>query len=84
MAKKKKTMSAAARKRIGDAQKKRWAAFRRAKAAGRRPMPKAKRGRGRVAKGSNPYLDMSIARLVANKQQLDEAMAEVRQLLRSK
>ena len=78
------TMSAAARKRIGDAQKKRWAAYRRAKAAGRTPMAKAKRGRGRVAKGSNPYLDMSVARLVENKQQIEEAMAEVRQLLRSK
>ena len=78
------TMSAAARKRIGEAQKKRWAAYRRAKAAGRTPGPKAKRGRGRVAKGSNPYMDMSIASLVENKQQLDAALADVRQLLRSK
>ena len=78
MAKKKTTMSAAARKRIGDAQKIRWAAYRRAKAAGRTPRPKVKRGRGRAAKGRNPYLDMSVALLVQSKQQLDAALAEVR------
>ena len=78
MAKKKTTMSAAARKRIGDAQKIRWAAYRRAKAAGRTPRPKAKRGRGRAAKGHNPYLDMSVALLVQSKQHLDAALAEVR------
>ncbi len=77
MAKKKTTMSAAARKRIGDAQKIRWAAYRRAKAAGRAPT-KAKRGRGRAAKGHNPYLDMSVALLVQSKQQLDAALAEIR------
>ena len=77
MPKKKTTMSAAARKRIGDAQKIRWAAYRRAKAAGRTPT-KAKRGRGRAAKGRNPYLDMSVALLVQSKQQLDVALAEVR------
>ncbi len=78
MPKKKTTMSAAARKRIGDAQKIRWAAYRRAKAAGRTPRPKAKRGRGRAAKGRNPYLEMSISRLVECRQQIDAALAEVR------
>ena len=77
MAKKKKTMSAAARKRIGDAQKIRWAAYRRAKAAGRTPT-KAKRGRRRLAKGHNPYLEISISRLVECRQQIDAALAEVR------
>ncbi len=77
MPKKKTTMSAAARKRIGDAQKIRWAAYRRAKAAGRAPT-KAKRGRGRAAKGRNPYLEMSISGLAECRQQIDAALAEVR------
>ncbi len=78
MPKKKTTMSAAARKRIGDAQKIRWAAYRRAKAAGRTPTRKTKSGRRPVAKGRNPYLDLSVALLVQSKQQLDAALAEIR------
>ena len=81
MAKKKTTMSAAARKRIGDAQKKRWAAYRKAKAAGRTPTVKAKRGGRRTAKGGNPYLEMSVGHLAESKQQLDAALAEVRRQL---
>ncbi len=72
------TMSAAARKKIGDAQRKRWAAYRRAKAAGRTPTRKTKSGRRRVAKGRNPYLEMSISGLVECKQQIDAALAEIR------
>ncbi len=80
MAKKQKktTMSPAARKRIGDAQKIRWAAYRLAKPAGRTPMRKTKSGRRRVAKGRNPYLEMSISGLVECRQQIDAALAEIR------
>ncbi len=80
MAKKqeKTTMSPAARKRIGDAQRIRWAAYRRAKAAGRTPTRAAKSGRRRVAKGRNPYLEMSISGLAECRQQIDAALAEVR------
>ena len=72
------TMSDAARKKIGDAQRKRWAAYRKAKATGRTPTRKTKSGRRRVAKGRNPYLEMSISGLVECKQQIDAALAEIR------
>ncbi len=76
--KKKTTMSDAARKKIGDAQRIRWAAYRRAKAAGRTPTRKTKSGRRRVAKGRNPYLEMSISGLAECRQQIDAALAEIR------
>ena len=72
------TMSAAARKKIGDAQRKRWAAYRQAKAAGRTPTRKTKSGRRPVAKGRNPYLEMGISGLVECRQQIDAALAEIR------
>ena len=76
-------LSAEARKRISQAQKKRWAAFRRAKKAGRPinisgapkkrgPKPRGRRGR-RAASSGNPYLRMTIEELVGAKRQIDEA-----------
>ncbi len=76
---KKRRMSAAARKRISLAQKRRWRAFR---AGGGGTTAK----RGRPAKSaslnSNPYLNMSIERLVSEKRQLDEAWKVARSMLR--
>ncbi len=76
-------LSAEARKRISQAQKKRWAAFRRAKKAGRPitisrapkkrgPKTRGRRGR-RAASSGNPYLRMTIEELVGAKRQIDEA-----------
>ena len=79
MAKKKRNMSAAARRRISEAQKKRWAAYR----SGKGPSMKKRRGRPRKASPSdNPYLNMTIEQLVTAKSQLDAAWKEVRSLVR--
>ena len=88
-------MSPAAKKRISDAMKRRWATYRKAKAAGQ-PVPKMgprkgkKRGRplgsrnvrrGRPAKSENTFLGMTVEALLAAKKQLDHAMSRVRELL---
>jgi DNA invertase Pin-like site-specific DNA recombinase len=71
-------LSADARNRISQAQKKRWAAYRRAKKAGRpikisrAPKKRGRRGR-RAASSGNPYLRMTIEELVGAKRQIDEA-----------
>ncbi|MCZ6682042.1 MAG: hypothetical protein O7D94_11870 [Planctomycetota bacterium] len=76
---KKRRMSAAARKRISLAQKRRWRAFRAGRVGTTAKM-------GRPAKSaslnSNPYLNMSIERLVSEKRQLDEAWKVARSMLR--
>ena len=80
-------LSVEARERISQAQKKRWAAFRRAKKAGRpikiSPAPKTRGRRGRrAASGGNPYLRMTIEELVGAKRQIDEAWDVATSLLR--
>ncbi len=72
-------LSAEARKRISQAQKKRWAAFRRGKSK-----TTAKRGRPpkAAASGRNRYLSMTVAEFVEEKRQLDEAWKVARKLLR--
>ncbi len=78
MAKNKRTMSAAARRRISLAQKARWAAYRKGKSsAGRR------RGRPRAAaSANNPYLKMTVQEFVAAKRQMDEAWRTAKKMLR--
>ncbi len=78
MAKKKGTMSAAARRRISLAQKARWAAYRKGKSsAGKR------RGRPRAAAAANnPYMSMTVQEFVAAKRQMDEAWKTAKKLLR--
>ncbi len=79
-------LSAEARKRISQAQKKRWAAFRRAKKAGRPikisrgPKKRGRRGR-RAGSSGNPYLQMTIEELVGAKRQIDEAWVVATSLL---
>lgn len=76
---KKRKMSAAARKRISLAQKRRWRAFRAGAGTGT-----AKRGRPAksFSLNGNPYLNMSIEKLVEEKRQLDEAWKVARSMLR--
>lgn len=85
-------LSTAARKRISDAQKKRWADLRRQGKAGRKAVRKKKgkkwvrRGRrpGSASKsqGQNPYLQMTISNLAEAKRQLDEAWKLAARLIR--
>ncbi len=77
-------MSAAARKRISQAQKKRWAAYRAAKRAGTpsrsRPRLSVRRKRSN-ARNANPFLEMSVSELVQAKGQLEDALERVRGLV---
>ena len=84
-----KGMSPAARRRISMAQKRRWAAYRAAKGKGGRAASQGanrskKAGRrGRPRKTSNnPFLDMSISQLAEARRHLNEALTQVRSLLR--
>ena len=75
----KRKMSAAARRRISLAQKKRWREFR-----ANRGVSVVKTGRP-AKSGSlngNPYLNMSIERLVEEKRQVDEAWKIARSMLK--
>ncbi len=77
-------MSAAARKRISQAQKKRWAAYRAARRAGRparsRQSRSARRKRSSM-RNDNPFLDMSVSELAQAKGQLEDALERVRALV---
>lgn len=76
--KKRKTMSAAARRKISLAQKQRWAAFRKGNGSAR-----VRRGRPRAAASAdNPYMHMTVEEFVAAKRQLDEAWKTARKMLR--
>ena len=75
----KRRMSAAARARIGEAQRKRWAAFR---AGNGKPMKRGKSMKRSAVSSDNPYLRMSIAEFVEAKQQMDAAWKEARRVLR--
>ena len=82
-----KGMSAAARRKISMAQKRRWAAYRAAKGKGGRAASRGsnrsrKAGRrGRPRKTSNnPYLDMSISQLAEARRHMKEVVAEVQNL----
>ncbi len=78
MAKKKRTMSAAARRRISLAQKARWAAYRKGKSSAGE-----KRGRPRAAaSANNPYMSMTVQEFMAEKRQMDEAWTTAKKLLR--
>jgi hypothetical protein len=84
MAKKtRKKMSAAARRRISQAQKQRWAAYR-SEGGNRKGKKKGRRGRPRKvrASGNNPFMNMTIEQLVASKQKMEEAWQAARTLLR--
>ena len=77
-------MSAAARKRISQAQKKRWRAYRAAKRAGkpRRNPQSRSAGRKRAgARNANPFLDMSVSELLEAKGHMEEALERVRALV---
>ncbi len=81
-------LSTAARKRISEAQKKRWAAVRRQGKAGskKKGRTQARRGRPRKAAssagGGNAYLRMTITELAPAKQQSDAAWKLAAKLLR--
>ncbi len=78
MAKKKWKMSAAARRKISLAQKRRWAAFRKGNSSGG-----ARRGRPRpAAAANNPYMSMTVQEFVAAKRQMDEAWRTAKKMLR--
>ena len=80
MKKKRATISAAGRRRISLAQKKRW---RRAKAGNSKLGPRRKTAkRGRPRKSANAFLNMTVVDLVATKKQLDEAWKICRKLLK--
>ena len=66
----KRRMSAEARARIGAAQRRRWAAHRAGKSTAQST---PRRGRRPKSTGGNPYMQMTVADLVAAKRQLDEA-----------
>ena len=70
-------MSAAARRKISLAQKRRWREYRAAGGAGT-----AKRGRPAKSLNSNPFLNMPIAQLFEEKRRLEEAWKVARALLR--
>ena len=78
MAKKKRTMSAAARRKISLAQKARWAEYRKGKssAGGNRGRPRA------AASANNPYMSMTVQEFVAAKRQMDEAWKAAKKMLR--
>ncbi len=78
MAKKKWKMSAAARRKISLAQKRRWAAYRKGKssAGGRRGRPRP------AASANNPYMSMTVQEFVAAKRQMDEAWKAAKKMLR--
>jgi len=89
-------MSPAQKKKISVAAKRRWAAYQKAKAAGK-PVPRMgprkgkKRGRppgrrigdrrSRLAASGNRFLDMTVEALVSSKKLIDHAMARVREML---
>ncbi len=78
MAKKKWKMSAAARRKISLAQKRRWAAYRKGSSSAG-----ARRGRPRAAaSANNPYMSMTVQEFVAAKRQMDEAWKTAKKMLR--
>ncbi len=80
MAKTRKKMSAAARRKISLAQKARWAAFRKGKGSAGR-----KRGRPRAAaSANNPYMSMTVQEFVAAKRQMDAAWKAAKKMLRKR
>ncbi len=82
-----KGMSAAARRKISMAQKRRWAAYRAAKGKGgpavsqgsNRSKKAGRRGRPRKT-SNNPYLDMSISQLAEARRHMNEILAQVQDL----
>ena len=75
-------MSAAARKRMSEAQKRRWAAYRKKKGRRGSPTVANRRARRPWKPGDNPYLPMTIEALVNEKRQFDEAWEVAKGLIR--
>ena len=75
----KRRMSADARRRISEAQRRRWAAVR----AGKTYVRKQTRGAAQQpGMNGNPYLRMTVSELVSAKRQLDEAWGVAAKALR--
>ncbi len=75
----KRKMSRAARKRIGLAVKRRWAAYRKAKKAGvavTQPGPKRRAGRRRSAAPMNDLAAHSIDVLITMRRRIDQELAD--------
>ncbi len=78
--KKKRKLSPAARKRISLAQKRRWRAVRAAGGTTRNGKPG--RSRRSASLNTNPFLNMPIVQLVAEKRRLEEGWRVAKKMLR--